>query len=431
MGIMLRDGRVMGEWGITSISDAPKESIIYAHSHRDSFDLVRDGIGRARFWKKRYVAYEFEGKQIYSARDVMASLEPDEALQVLRDWRDWAEDLGANVTSLTATTRSIWRASLPASLLIVSGRFPVPSENLHIGGRQEATPGVHESGTLWDIKSAYTATMKELWVGARYRHYTDRVIPRGGVGFARGIVHVKKGNPWGLIPSTNDRGTMVFPSHGSLDGWWDLQELRAAVEFGARVIIAEAWIARGIRLPWGRWARSIESGYSLPGKAPRLVKVMANSLWGTFAVTGRGAWVHYDRGKPVTTLDDKEVTAPCRALSAHIAAHMRSRMLREVLHFNGEGVIAAHTDGVILAPSHHPMARVGTDMGEWAIRDNARKITVISPTAYSYEDFNGRERFVLAGTPPQFRERVFRAMLRNATGRQQGRTKLVERVPFT
>jgi hypothetical protein len=424
MGILLRDGRVMGEWGITSIEDAPKLSTIYAHSHRDCFDLVRDGIGRARYWKKRYVAYEFDGRAIYSARDVMATLEPEEALQTLRDWRDWAEEFGANVTSLTGTTRSIWRASLPASLLIVSGRFPVPAENFHIGGRQEARPDVYEKGTLWDIRSAYTATMKELWVGARYRRYTDRKMPSEGVGFARATVHVRRGTPWGLIPDRSERGTMVFPSFGTVEGWFDLQELRTAKNLGARVRIDEAWIARGIRLPWNRWAKMMESGYELPGKVPRLIKVMANSLWGTFAVTGRGAWVYYERGRPVTVLDEREVTAPCRALSAHIAAHMRSRLLSEVLHFNGDAVIAAHTDGVLLSERGHPVLRVGTEPGEWSIKDHAKNMVVLSPTAYSYEDHDGRTRYVLAGTPPQFREKVFRAML----GKERtGQSKLVQR----
>lgn len=424
VGLLRRDGKVMGEWGVTSIADAPKDATIYAQSHRDCFDLVRDGEGRARFWKKRYVAYEFDGRSVYSARDVLATLEPEEALQTLRDWRDWAEEFGANVTSLTATTRSIWRASLPASLLIVSGRFPVPADNFHIGGRQEVRPNTYESGTLWDIKSAYTATMKELWVGARYRRYADRKIPDGGVGFARGVVHVRQGTPWGLIPARTERGTMVFPAHGTVEGWWDLQELRTARELGARVRIDEAWIARGIRLPWNRWARMIESGYELPGKASRLVKVMANSLWGTFAVTGRGAWVHYENGKPVTILDEREVTAPCRALSAHIAAHMRSRLLREVLHFNGDNVFAAHTDGVILGPRSHPYLRVGSEPGDWVIKDTAKNIVVLTPTAYSYVDTNDKQRYVLAGTPPQFRERVFSAMLRKESG-GRNRTKLV------
>lgn len=425
VGIMLRDGKVMGEWGISSIADSPKDAILYAQSHRDSFDLVRDGYGRARFWKKRYVAYEFDGRAVYSARDVLATLEPEEALQTLRDWRDWAEGLGANVTSLTATTRSIWRASLPASLLIVSGRFPVPADNFHIGGRQEATPGVYGGGTLWDIKSAYTATMKELWVGARYRPYKERRVPRGGIGFARGIVHLPDSH-WGLIPARNSYGTMSFPSRGSVEGWWDLQELRTAESLGARIILAEAWIGRGIRLPWYRWARMIESGYELPGKASRLVKVMANSLWGTFAVTGRGAWVHYEGRRAITTLDEKEVTAPCRALSAHIAAHMRSRLLSEVLHFNEKAVYAAHTDGVLLGSGGHPMFRVGMDAGEWQIKDSAKKVVVLTPTAYAYENADGKARYVLAGTPPNLRESVFRAMLRRTVAKHPEHSKLVE-----
>lgn len=423
MGIVAR-GHVYGEWGFTTVADAPKDAILYALSHREVWAMIRAGKGRARFWKKRYVAYEIEGRTVYSARDILGDMEPDEALATVVDWRNWAESFGANVTSVTGTSRSIWRASLPASLLIVSGRFPVPVDTFPIGGRQEAQANVYQEARLWDIRSAYVSTMRELWVGARYRHYPhERTIPVDGVGFTRATVTLPLGLFWGLVPAKTARGTMYFPRQGPIEGLFDLHELRTAKLLGARVHLHEAWIARGLRLPWRRWSDLISTGYDLDGKAPRLVKMMANSLWGTFAVTGRGAWVHYVDGKPVTVLDDRDAVAPCRALSAHISAHMRSRLLIEALHFNAYGVYGAHTDGVILAPNGSPVRRVGANIGEWGSKGAVTDLVVLTPTVYSYRDANEKRRYVVAGTPAPYRARIFRAMLQRRG--DEAATKLV------
>lgn len=412
MGIVAR-GHVFGEWGFTKIADAPKDAILYALSHREVWKMIRAGNGRARFWKKRYVAYEIEGRTVYSARDILGDLEPDEALATIMDWRDWAENFGANVTSVTGTSRSIWRASLPSSLLLVSGRFPVPSEEFAIGGRQEAQPAIYQAAQLWDIRSAYVSTMRELWVGARYRRYPHELtIPADGVGFARATVRLPRNLYWGMVPARNERGTMYFPTKGEVEGFFDLHELRTARLLGARVQLHEAWIGRGLRLPWKRWANLIETGYTLQGKAPRLVKMMANSLWGTFAVTGRGAWIHYQDGKPITELDARDAVAPCRALSAHISAWMRSRLLLEALHFNGHGVFGAHTDGVILAPNGSPVQRIGEKIGDWNSKGSVTNLVVLTPTVYSYLDETEKRRYVVAGTPAPYRERVFKAMIR-------------------
>lgn len=422
IGLFTSNGTVLGEWGRSDISEAPKDAVIYAHSHSSAFSAVREGWGEARYWKKRYVSYRFDGRTVNSCRDVLATLPEEEALDSLREWKRWAEDLGANVGSITGTSRSIWRASLPAKLLIVSGRMPVPMDGIHIGGRQEGEPGIYEYAALWDIRSAYVSTMRDLWIGARYRRYSRHSLrSNGGVGFARATVTLPRGAPFGIIPSHTSAGHMVFPRSGVIEGLFDLQELRAANTLLAKIDIHEAWIARGLRLPWHRWAANIESGYDLPGKASRLVKLMANSLWGTFAVTGRGAWIKYHRGRSVTTLDERETVAPCKPLAAHVSAHMRSRLLMEVLHFSGSDVVAAHTDGVLLHPSRQPTHRIGDGIGEWGVRDIGADVVLLAPTAYSYRREDGKRRYVLAGTPPQFAEKMFRHMVKRYDARNDSK----------
>lgn len=418
VGIVTAAGLVIGDAGYYPLSATPKHTVLYAHSHRAMWNLVRQGKGKARFWRNRYTKYHIGGQPINSARDLFAGMEPEEAYESLRAVRDWVELSGANMSSLGGTANSLWRASLQSRIIVASGRTPVPSEHLALGGRQEAFPDVYEDAALWDMRAAYVSAMKDLFVGARYRRYTRaggfELRTPSAVGFARATVTRPYGKrrSWGFLPVKNTMGRTVFPREREVEGMFDLQELRAAHKLGCNVVMHEAWIAHGLRLPWRRWAEMIEEGRALPGNAGVMVKAISNTLWGTFATRGKGTWVHYENGRPVSVPDVREFNSPARAVAAHVASYLRARLLLEALYLNDAAAVSAHTDGVILLPGGHPIRRVGDDIGDWSMTTSVRNLTLLSPSMYSYLDSAGDKKYVIAGTPKQYRAKVFSQMIR-------------------
>lgn len=403
--------------------------MLYAHSHSGAFGEVKRGRGRARFWRKRYVAYEVDGWRINSLRDMVSDLSPEEAYENLRLWAEWVTDCRGNLASVTSTSWSIWRRTLPRKILLASNSMPMPRDDFIIGGRQEANSGVYDEAESWDINGAYQSAMRTMLVGARYRRTGGERLRMENttfadcVGFARAHVYLTNvRGEFGPIPA-GDGKRISFPSSGVAEGIFDLEELRLARECGATVIILEAWIGRGLRLPWRAWSDVMEEGRRLPGRAGKIAKTMANSLWGSFAVTGRGSWIDYFQGKARVVLDEREVTAPCRPLSAHISAHVRARLYREALQFWSAGpfCISAHTDGAIFQTPAYPSGPIGGALGEWRRKYSMRDLTLVNAQAYRFVDANtGRIKYVVAGTPPEYAERVFRAILRKAGDRATG-----------
>lgn len=419
--------RVIGTWGSGTLNQVPPGSVLYAHSHRAAWKEIRAARGRARFWKKRYVAYEIEGFRVNSLRDALSNLDPDSAFDSLANWAEWVEGNGANLSSLTSTSWSIWKRSLSRRMLLASNALPMPKDDLIIGGRQEAKAGVYDEAELWDINGAYQSAMRSMLVGARYRHVTGRPIRmenstwKDCVGFARAHVYLTRNKgSFGPLPCA-DNGRVGFPSKGSVDGIYDLEELRVARECGATVLVFEAWIGRGLRLPWRKWSDIISTGRDLPGIAGKLVKTMSNSLWGGFSVSGRGAWVDYFTGTVRVIYDERETIAPCRALSAHISAHVRSRLYRDALHFWSAGpfCISAHTDGAIFQTPAYPSGDLGSGLGEWRRKARMKNLVLVNAQAYRYSDVDsGETRYVVAGAPPEFAPRVFSAILRKHADRE-------------
>lgn len=436
VGIVISTGMVIGEWGTTSISDSPVNASLYAYSHDAVWALIVAGRGRAKYWRKRYVAYEIDGRAIKSAKDILSTLSPHEALEYLKLWRDWVWDNGANVSSLTGTSSSLWRGTLPSGskIMVASGRLPAPTKELFLGGRQEVQRGVYEHGTLWDIRGAYPAAMGEIAIAAKYRRIPVEKLVKSVhdvsfVGFARARVAVTK-TYWGPLPK-REKGHTKFPIDDMVEGVFDFEELRVAHTIGLHIFISEAWIGRGIRFPWRKWSAVVSEGRELPSIAGRLVKASSNSLWGSFAINGEGRWVRYVGNRQVM-----EKTRPpykrrnSEVLSAHIASHIRSRLFLESLYFNRESVISAHTDGCIFAPGAHPVTTTERKgLGNWQERKSLSELIVLGPASYSYINQLGERRYSLPGTPPQHREKVFRHLLRQSV--PETISKLVERIPFS
>ncbi len=435
VGIVLGDGRVVGEWGITPISESPKGAVLYARSHDEVFELIRAGRGKAKYWRKRYVSYVIDGKEVKNVRDILSHSEPLEALEELRQWRDWTWDNGANVSSLAGTAHSLWRGTLRDGqrLIVAAGRLPVPTERLFLGGRQEAQRGVHDAGTLWDISGAYPSAMGELRTASLYRRIPFHRVIRsesdlGYVGFAHARVAIKK-SYWGPLPHREGK-RVTFPIGAQMvEGVYDFNELAVAYKIGLSIYIEEAWVGRGVRFPWKTWYNTVTEGRKLPGVGGRLTKAASNSLWGSFAISGSGMWISY--------VDGRMVREPTRepfkrknseVLSAHISSYIRARLFMEALYFNREGVLAAHTDGCIFAPNAHPVVieeRPG--LGNWSERKRMHDLVVIGPASYSYINGTGERRFSLPGCPPQYRERVFKQLLHRD---EKKASKVVKRVPF-
>lgn len=427
---VVRGETVYGDWGTCHLSDAPKGAVLFALDHDSVFEVIRRGNGRAKYWRKRYVAYEIYGRTIKNAKDIFTNASPEEAVAALVEFRNFLWENNANLSSLSGSANSLWRGTLSEGqkLMVASGRLPMPVDRLFLGGRQDATRGVYEEASLWDISGAYVSVMRDLMTGAHYREVPKTYVKATTrdlslVGFAHARVAVKKSH-WGPLPIRTKRG-VTFPRSGNVEGVYDFTELLAAHRIGLSVSIERAWIGRGLRFPWRKWARTVEEGRALSPIASRLVKASANSLWGSFAISGSGKWISYpDGGKMLVELTPVAYTRKnSQILSAHVASTLRARLYLEALHFNHEHVVACHTDGAIFLPGAHPLYREnGNGLGSWSERKKLNDLTLLSASVYRYVNEAGEERYSMPGTPTPYRKQAFRHLI---TPRVKQSSKLV------
>lgn len=410
---------VYGDWGKCHLADTPKGAILFALDHDSIFEVIRRGNGRAKYWRKRYVAYEIYGRTIKNAKDIFANVGPDEAIAALIEFRNFLWENNANLSSLAGSANSLWRGTLAEGqkLMVASGRLPMPVDKLFLGGRQESTRGVYDEATLWDISGAYVSVMRNIMTGAHYREVAGTYARANAhdlslVGFAHATVAVKKSH-WGPLP-VRTKGKVGFPRSGMVEGVYDFAELLAAHHIGLRIHIHRSWIGRGIRFPWRKWANTVEEGRQLSPVTARLVKASANSLWGSFAIGGQGKWISFPNGgKMFVELTPVAYSRKnSQILSAHIASTLRARLYLEALHFNSEHVVACHTDGAIFLPGAHPLHSAnGHTLGNWSEKKRLRDLTLISPSVYRYVNDVGEERYSMPGTPPAFRKQAFRHLI--------------------
>lgn len=419
LGLVVDADRVLFADGqVVAVDEVEEGAVLYSWADAVLFARVRSGDGRVRVWARggrggydRVAYYQVAGRDIRPLRDALSDLDEHAAVAALQEWGAWVHAHGGSAVSPASASWAIWRRTLRAPLLI-AGRTErnhgaphgLPEDVLPIGGRQECYPGTYYDVAAWDIRAAYPATLATLPVPARYTRV--RGCSREHVGFARARVVLPYAE-WGPLPVRVGR-RQVFQRDGStVEGVWDIAELRAAAEAGAQVDVLEAWRGVGIVRPWRAWFAIMLQGRALSPGAAKLAKVTANALWGSFASAGRGAWVHYVNGRPVVIPDAEEREAECLPVAAHLTAALRVRLYREVLAALGSDVHAVHTDGALLPMHAEPAGLLGPGPGEWSIRETASRVDLVQAQVYRMECTDGRVLHRVSGVRRDRAEKAF------------------------
>ncbi len=415
VGILLANGTVLLEGGsVSAIADVSVDTTVYTLSHDIALQNLCAIGGKAFWWKRRYSKYEIEGLKILSLRDMFQDKDPGEALQTMIVVRDWLFSHGVRFSSLPGSSLQLWRRTLPKPLLVARRKFPVPEDMLSLGGRQEYNAGLYPSADHFDIRAAYTWALRETPVPASYSH-VDRVPIEAladKAGFVRCFVRFRRDiepPPYGPLPVRSGR-QWSYPTSGVLEGVFDIREIELAHMLGARIIVHEAWMGRGLRLPFEEWSDLIEEGRGLGGDAGALVKVMGNSLWGFFASEGAGATVYYADGRRAYTVrDERDKRALCRPLAAHVTAAIRRRLYMESL---GTATISAHTDGVFFPSGVTPVGTLDDPgIGEWRRDMSVRDLVVLTAQIFSYVADTGERVYAMSGVPIDSAKQAFRAVI--------------------
>ena len=333
----------------------------------------------------------------------------------LTTFLDWVKLRGVNPASVGTMSMNMWRSTLDHTLELDSD--PVHVTPAFFGGRQEAQPGNYRHLAHYDIQAAYPTSMAADDYAATLRHVNvDPSFSSVEPGIARASIIIPPMR-WGPLPWRHEDfpEVVLYPTDGTLDGTWSLIELEEARRLGCYVRVHEAWVPQVYCRPFDAWWPLMREGRALPGAAGTLAKMMANTLWGTFAMEGaptKWKWSTKhgtDTPRPVETTAAERRNLP-HARTRHIAvettARVRLRILREGLYGSPVPPLHVDTDGIIIRGSVPCPAPSGDRPGQWREKWRCRVIEIVAPQTYRLTCGHGcgvthaRWHYVSAGRTP-------------------------------
>jgi len=302
-------------------------------------------------------------------------------------------DQGVRAGSISSMAWSLWRSTLSSPVELASP--PKLGRAALYGGRQESVGPTKfdEPFVAIDLKRAYPNSMAARPYAGVLREVSPTTeLDPDVAGVAQATVYTPSDldHPFACLP-TRVGPEMIQWQWGETTGTWPWVELVAARDLGCRVEVTKCWApltTLDLFTDWYRLLIRLEE--RVPGGG-RLLKSIANSLWGIFALNGD------DRGT-VTWSDDQgyrpEVVPGARrklphARSAHVAAEttarVRVRMLREALYGGIGEPVHIDTDGYLIkaTSADHVLTSVGIN-GEWTRKTEMRVLEIRGPQLYRY-----------------------------------------------
>ena len=423
IAIVRADRSVLDEAGdITTLADVDPRARIYAD--RDLVNpILHRGDGLAVCWNEIPIRWIADGRSVY----LMGGYPGDrpDLLAGLIMIRDFLAENGAGMGSISSSSYSLLRATLDRPLKVWSGE-DVPKISEVIGGRQEAfvDPGIIGAFDAWDLEAAYARALGDLVYPASWATWGTLPSERSPYPcFVRARVSVAPGSPVGPLPrrrrKPDDSRTWrrlderEYPIGKTLTGVWSADEIRAALDTGARVKILKVWMMRGHPdRPFQRWWELIQVARGFPGVAGRLAKTMGNTLWGQFCALGERTRVVYHDGRPTRTPDPMP-RPPRRSQPLDVAelvtSKVRARLLSEIMVPQLDRLISVHTDGALLRPGPTP------DLPEdWKLKDRGRSLIYLGPQTYAYRRAgSGTTVYKVSGVAPRHVRAVFSSLTKS------------------
>lgn len=293
-------------------------------------------------------------------------------------------------------------------------QFNTLERKAYYGGRTECfRRGVYTVHSF-DVKSMYPSVMvgdripdptsaKMMANGKKYREYFD--TDEAGIYHVR--VFVPRQNV-GLLPYRNKDGQLTFP-WGIVEGWYLKEELKAAEQYGAKILTCHAFVryTRRIDLFTGYITEMFNRRKEFPsGTLYNLMfKILMNSLYGKFgqknpvgAFTGKmddycgdlngerpiPSWSVMDEECiNVSATHYEEAYSAFPIVAAYITAMARVRLLHKIMEHRST-IVYCDTDSVKYLVSDSK-DESGSQIGEWEYEYTSTQI-FIRPKLYYNEN---------------------------------------------
>jgi hypothetical protein len=338
---------------------------------------------------------------------------------------EWLHDRGVPAKSLSGMSTYLWRSTLRGEISI-GGYTPAGiGRAACYGGRQQVRdrgPRTYTNMACADLVAAYPHSMGAAGYATDLRRIsTSTVLDPDTPGIIFGTIEVPQGAlPFGPVPQRIAKNMIHFPTGGPVNGAWTWAEARMAENFGCKVLIDQCWAPSGVADLFGAWWPEIAEGRQLGGATARMIKAIANCLWGQFAMTGDDVGViRWSDPYGAERINIK--AAPRRlpyARTAHIAAETTSRVRVRMYQKMDELAPLGSpphidTDGFIFRRSALAGMPTEAPPGEFRRKADMRRLELRGPQIYRYLCPSGcgtrhpLYHYCVSGVPPEHAERIF------------------------
>jgi len=345
-----------------------------------------------------------DGPKVIGTRGVFEDDNPADAFAALRILNDFCISNNVHLGSAGWTAEQFWRTGFSAPIGFVS---PLGRRGLY-GGRKELYDDSPTPNCLYvDIHSAYPSAMSGPFPTSL--KLIDTTVPLTGDGIALATVTVPNevGPPYPIFKPVPFG---MWWKSGTHRGWYPFADLRNAKNSGCKIEIEAAYNGTG----WypglfERWRALMIEGRNLPGNAGAMMKVVANSLWGIFGMSGSVKRVRFEDkyGKRIgETVGERKSPPPAAGfVGAMITGRVRERLWNELIP---KSPLYVDTDGGVISARHGVPEPSGEAPGKWAVKHSMRTFYGVAPQAYRFIDWQDNETVVMAGNSNATRQTLER-----------------------
>jgi len=330
------------------------------------------------------------GPKIYGTRALVGPTV--NGYQALLELWDYCQSWNVNLSSPSWTSEQFLRATLVKPLKL---HAPINK------GTKGARKGWLQEGTYSDIyyadiKSAYPAAMISEPIPTMLVHTGSTMNGPVGLALAEIVVPSEIGI-WSPVHQTTRYGIMWNTQGRTVRGWYSFRELRTASDVGCLVKVLTAFSGKRYGQPFTAWQKIMLELRSLEGTAGKWAKVIANSLWGSFANHGISKRVAFadEYGTEIKEILSIRPPPPNAGfIATEISGRVRDRIYRELVPSNP---IYIDTDGGMVRSGSDIPSPAGNHCGLWELRKRFHSVEIHGIGAYIGTDWRDRIDTVLAG----------------------------------